>query len=142
MQLLLGPGTCSLTVESVIARVIAENVETLVELRKRALSKAQQYHIELMSRMKVVAAMESRISHQEDPAEIRHLQKELTSLKKRRDRSKNRRQTQQLIIDSCERDLVYVGELDRPTAPEGVSPDAPPSCEVPCGVTVVALGVP
>ena len=34
---------------------------------------------------------------------------------------------QQLIIDRCERDLVYVGELDCPTAPEGVSPDAPPS---------------
>ena len=66
MQLLLGPGTCPLTVELVIAHVITENVETLVELRKRALSKAQQYHIELMSRMKVVATMESRISHQED----------------------------------------------------------------------------
>ena len=124
MQLLLGPGTCPLTVELVIARVITENVETLVELRKRALSKAQQYDIELMSRMKVVAAMESCISHQEDPAEIRHLQKELNSLKKKCDRSKNRRQTQQLIIDRCERDLVYVGELDHPTAPEGVSPDA------------------
>ena len=131
MQLLLGPGTCPLTVESVIARVITENVETLVELRKRALSKAQQYHIELMSRMKVVAAMESCISHQEDPAEIRCLQKELNSLKKKRDRSKNRRQTQQLIIDHCERDLVYVGELDHPTAPEGVSPDAPPSATTP-----------
>ena len=93
MQLLLGPGTCPLTVELVIAGVIAENVETLVELRKRALSKAQQYHIELMSHMKMVAAMESRISRQEDPAEIRHLQKELNSLKKRRDRSKTRRQT-------------------------------------------------
>ena len=34
---------------------------------------------------------------------------------------------QQLIIDRCERDLVYVGELDHPTTPEGVSPDAPPS---------------
>ena len=127
MQLLLGPGTCPLTVELVIAQVITENVETLVELRKCALSKVQQYHIELMSRMKAVAAMESRISHQEDPVEIRHLQKELNSLKKKRDRSKNCRQTQQLIIDRCERDLVYVGELDRPTAPEGVSPDAPPS---------------
>ena len=99
MQLLLGPGTCPLTMESVIAWVIAENVETLVELRKCALSKAQQYHIELMSRMKAVAAMESCISHQEDPVEIRCLQKELNSLKKRRDRSKNRRQMQQLIID-------------------------------------------
>ena len=73
MQLLLGPGTCPLTVESVIARVIAENVETLVELRKRTLSKVQQYHIKLMSRMKAVAALESRLSHQEDPVEIRHL---------------------------------------------------------------------
>ena len=127
MQLLLGLGTCPLTVESVIARVIAKNVETLVELRKHALSKAQQYHIELMSHMKVVAAMESRISRQEDPVEIRRLQKELNSLKKRRDRSKNCRQTQQLIIDRCERDLVYVGELDCPTAREGVSPDALPS---------------
>ena len=86
MQLLLGPGTCPLTMELVIARVITENVETLVELRDRALSKAQQYHIELMTRMKVVAAMESRLSHQEDPTEIRHLQKELDSLKKKCDR--------------------------------------------------------
>ena len=127
MQLLLGPGICPLTVESVIARVIAENVETLVEVRKRTLSKAQQYHIELMSRMKAVAAMESRLSHQEDPTEIRHLQKELDSLKKKRDRSKHCRQMQQQIIDCCEKDLVYVGELDRPTAPEGASSDAPPS---------------
>ena len=127
MQLLLGLGTCPLTVESVIAQVIAENVETLVKLRKRALSKVQQYHIELMSHMKAVAAMESRISHQEDPTEIRRLQKELDSLKKKRDRSKHRRQMQQQIIDRCERDLVYVGELDRPTAPEGASSDTPPS---------------
>ena len=127
MRLLLGLGTCPLTVESVIAQVIAENVETLVELRKHALSKAQQYHIELMSHMKAVAAMESRISHQENPMEIRHLQKELDSLKKRCDRSKHCRQMQQQIIDCCERDLVYVGELDRPTAPEGASSDAPPS---------------
>ena len=34
---------------------------------------------------------------------------------------------QQQIIDRCERDLVYVGELDRPTAPEGAYSDAPPS---------------
>ena len=127
MQLLLGPGTCPLTVESVIAQVITENVETLVELRKHTLSKAQQYHIELMSRMKAVAAMESCLSCQEDPVEIRRLQKELNSLKKKCDRSKHRRQMQQLIIDHCETDLAYVGELDCPTAPEGVSPDAPPS---------------
>ena len=127
MQLLLGPGTCPLTVESVIAWVITKNVETLVELRKHALSKAQQYHIELMSRMKVVAALESCLSRQEDPTEIRHLQKELDALKKKRDRSKHRRQMQQQIIDCCEKDLAYVGELDRPTAPEGASSDAPPS---------------
>ena len=127
MQLLLGPGTCSLTMESVIARVIAKNVEALVELRKRALSKAQQYHIKLISRMKAVAAMESRLSRQEDPTEIRHLQKELDSLKKKRDRSKRRRQMQQQIIDCCEKDLAYVGQLDCPTAPEGASSDAPPS---------------
>ena len=127
MQLLLGPGTCPLTVESVIARVIAENVETLVELRKRALSKAQQYHIELMSHMKAVAAMESRLSRQEDPMEIRRLQKELDALKKKCDRSKHRQQTQQQIIDHCKKDLVYVGELNHPTAPEGASSDAPPS---------------
>ena len=127
MQLLLGPGTCPLTMESVIARIIAENVEALVELRKRALSKAQQYHIKLMSRMKAVAAMESCLSRQEDPAEIRCLQKELDSLKKKHDRSKRRRQMQQQIIDRCEKDLAYVGQLDHPTAPEGASSDAPPS---------------
>ena len=127
MWLLLGLGTCPLTMESVIARVIAENVETLVELRKRTLSKVQQYHLKLMTHMRAVAAMESHLNHQEDPVEIRHLQKELDALKKKRDRSKHRRQTQQQIIDHCEMDLVYVGELDCPTAPEGASSDAPTS---------------
>ena len=127
MQLLLGPGTCPLTVESVIAQVIAENVETLVKLRKRTLSKVQQYHLELMARMWVVAAMESCLNCQEDPTEIRCLKQELNTLKKKRDRSKHHRQTRQQIIDRCEKDLVYVGELDCPTAPEGASLDAPPS---------------
>ena len=58
--------------------------------------------------------------------EIRHLQKELDSLKKKCDRSKHCRQMQQQIIDCCEKDLAYVGQLDRPTAPEGASSDAPP----------------
>ena len=127
MQLLLGLGTCPLTVESVIARVIAENVETLVEVRKHALSKAQQYHLELMSRMWAVAALESCLNRQEDPAEIRHLKQELDTLKAKRDRSKHCRETQQQIINRCKKDLVYVGELDRPTTPEGTSSDTPPS---------------
>ena len=83
MRLLLGPGTCPLTVESVIARVITENVETLVELRKHALSKAQQYHIQLMSCMRAVATLESRLNRQEDPMEIRRLEQELDALKKK-----------------------------------------------------------
>ena len=127
MRLLLGPGTCPLTVESVIARVITENVETLVELKKHALSKAQQYHLKLMSRMRMVAALESHLNHQEDPVEIRHLKQELDTLKKKQDRSKHHRETQQQIIDCCEKDLVYVGELDHPTTPEGTSSDAPTS---------------
>ena len=127
MQLLLGPGTCPLTVESVIARVIAQNVETLVELRKHALLNAQQYHLKLMSRMWVVAALESRLNRQEDPVEIRHLKQELDTLQNKRDRSKHRRETQQQIIDHCKKDLVYVGELDCPTAPEGASLGAPTS---------------
>ena len=81
MQLLLGPGTCPLTIESVIARVITENVETLAELRRRALSKARQYHNDLMLLNRGVAALESRLNHQEDPAVIRHLQKDLDTLK-------------------------------------------------------------
>ena len=121
MRLFLGPSTCPLTVESVIAWVITENVETLVELRKHALLKAQQYHLKLMACMWAVAAMESCLNHQEDPTEIRHLKQELDALKKKCDRSKHRWQTQQQIIDCCEKDLVYVGELDRPTAPEGAS---------------------
>ena len=73
MQLLLGPGTCPLTMESVIARVIAKNVETLVELRKRTLLKVQQYHLKLISRMRAVATLESHLNCQEDPVEIRCL---------------------------------------------------------------------
>ena len=70
MRLLLGLGTCPLTVESVIARVITENVETLAELRRHTLSKVQQYHIELMTRMWVVAALESHLNRQEDPQRL------------------------------------------------------------------------
>ena len=77
--------------------------------------------------MRVVAAMESCLNHQEDPVEIRRLMQELDTLKKKRDRSKHRRDTQQQIIDRCKKDLVYMGELDCPTAPEGASSDAPPS---------------
>ena len=56
LQLLLGPGTCPLTMEVVIAWVIAENVETLHEMRRHTLPKVQQAHIELMSHLQVVAA--------------------------------------------------------------------------------------
>ena len=127
MWLLLGPGTCPLTVESVIARVIAENVETLVEVRRRALLKAQQYHLKLMSRLQVVAALESHLNHQEDPSEIRRLKQELDALKVKQDKAQHRRETQQQIIKCCERDLVFVGELECPAASEGTPSDAPTS---------------
>ena len=111
MRLLLGPGACPLTVESVIAQVIAKNVETLVEVRKRALSKAQQYHLKLMSRMRAVAALESRLNRQEDPAEIRCLKQELDALKAKRDRSKHRRETQQQISITARRTWSTWGSL-------------------------------
>ena len=101
--------------ESVIAWVIAENVETLVEVRKCTLSKAQQYHLELMSRIRAVAALESHLNRQEDPTEIRRLKQELDTLKAKQDRSRHRRETQQQIIKRC------------PTAPEGTFSDAPTS---------------
>ena len=110
--------------ESVIARVIAENVETLVEVRRCTLSKAQQYHLKLMSCLQAVAALESHLNRQEDPAEIKCLKQELAALKVKRDKVKRRRETQQQIIDHCERDLVYVGELDHPTTSEGTPSDA------------------
>ena len=77
--------------------------------------------------MRTVAALESHLNRQEDPVEIRCLKQELDALKKKRDRSKHCRETQQQIIDRCKTDLVYVGELDHPTAPEGASSDAPTS---------------
>ena len=124
LQLLLWLGTCPLTMELVITRVIAENVETLVKLRKRTLLKVQQYHLKLMSCMWVVAALESHLNHQEDPVEIRRLKQELDTLKVKRDRSKHRRETQQQIIDCCEKDLDYVGELGHPATSEGTPSDA------------------
>ena len=123
----LGPGTCPLTVESVIAWVIAENVETLVKVRRCALSKVQQYHLKLMYRLQVVAALESRLNRQEDPAEIRCLKEELATLKVKRDKAQHCWETQQQIIDCCKRDLVYMGELECPTTPEGTPSDAPTS---------------
>ena len=125
MQLLLGPGTCPLTVESVIARVIAENVKTLVEVRRHALLKAQQYHLKLMSRLRAVAALKSRLNHEQDPTEQRHLKQELDALKVKRDKAQRRRETQQQIIERCKRDLVFVGELECPATSEGTPSDAP-----------------
>ena len=127
MRLLLGPGTCPLTVESVIVQVIAENVETLVEVRRCALSKAQQYHLELMSRLWVVATLESHLNHEQDPAEQRRMRQELDTLKAKRDKAQRHREMQQQIIECCERDLVSVGELEHPAASEGTPLYAPTS---------------
>ena len=140
MQLLLGPGTCPLTIELVIARVIAKNVEALVELRRRALSKVQQYHTDLMLLNRGVAALESCLNCQEDPAAIRHLQKELNALKAKRDKSKHRRMTQQHILDRCEKELAYVGELGHPTTLGGASPDTPTSTEETAEAPIEASG--
>ena len=125
MRLLLGLGTCPLTVESVIARVIAENVETLYEVRRHALLKAQQYHLELMSRLQVVAALESHLNCEQDPAECRHMRQELNTLKVKRDKAQHCQEMQQQIIKCCEKDLVFVGELECPAASEGTPSDAP-----------------
>ena len=81
LHLLLGPGTSPLTEEVVIARVIAENVETLLEMRRRTLPKVQQAHIELMSLLQVVAALESHRNCEQDPAERKRMKKELDALR-------------------------------------------------------------
>ena len=81
LRLLLGPGTCPLTVEAVVACIIAKNVETLHEVRQRALLKAQQYHLELMSLLQAVATLESHCNHEQDPAERRRMKQELDTLK-------------------------------------------------------------
>ena len=112
LQLLLGPGTSPSTAEAVIARVIAENVETLHEMRRRALPKAQQAHIELMSLLQVVAALESRRNCEQDPTESKRMKKELDALRVKRDKTQRRRDRQQQIIECCEEYLVLVGELE------------------------------
>ena len=127
MQLLLRLGTCPLTVESVIARVIAKNVETLHEVRRHALSKVQQYHLELMSHLQAVAALESHLNRQKDSTEIRRLKKELDSLKVKRGKAQHCRDCQQQIIECSKRDLVFVGELEHPATSEGTPLDAPTS---------------
>ena len=144
----MGLGTCPLTVESVITRVIAENVETLVEVRRHTLSKAEQYHLELMFRLQAVAALESHLNCQEDPTEIRHLKQELAALKVKQDKAQHCRETQQQIIECCERDLVYVGKLECPTTSEGTSSDAPTStareetAEAPVEASGLTTGMP
>ena len=127
LRLLLGPGTCPLTVEAVVARVIAENVETLHEVRRRAVSKAQQYHLELMSLLQAVAALESCRNREQDPAERRCMKQELNALRVKRDKAQHRRDRQQQIIECCEEDLVFVGELECTAASEGTPSDAPTS---------------
>ena len=112
LRLLLGPGTCPLTVEAVVARVIAENVETLHEVRRRTLSKVQQYHLELLSLLQAVATLEICHNCEQDPAEHRRMKQELDALKVKRDKAQHHRDHQQQIIECCEEDLVFVGELE------------------------------
>ena len=125
LQLLLGPGTCPLTVEAVVTRVIAKNMETLNEVRRHTLSKAQQYHLEFMSRSQAVAALESHLNHEQDPAERRCMRQELNALKVKRDKAQCHQGCQQQIIKHYERDLVSVGELEHPATSEGTPLDAP-----------------
>ena len=124
LWLLLGPGTCPLTMEVVIAWVIAENVETLPEVRRRALLKAQQYHLELKSLLQVVAALESHRNREQDPAERRRMKQELDALRVKRDKAQRHQDHQQQIIERCKEDLVFVGELERTAASEGTPSDA------------------
>ena len=125
LWLLLQLGTCPLTMEAVIAHVIAENVETLHEVRWRTLSKVQQYHLKLMSLLQVVAALESCLNHEQDPTEHRRMKQELDTLKVKRDKVQHRRDCQQQIIECCEKDLVFVGELEYSVTSEGTSSDTP-----------------
>ena len=125
LRLLLGPGTCPLTVEAVVARVIAENMETLHEVRRRTLLKAQQYHLELMSHLQVVAALESHLNCEQDPAECRRMKQELDVLKVKRDKAQHYRNCQQQIIECCEKDLVFVQELERPATSEETTSETP-----------------
>ena len=129
MRLLLGPGTCSLTMESVITWVIAENVETLVEVRRHTLSKVQQYHLKLMCRLRVVAALESCLNCEQDPAEQRRLKQELAALKVKRDKAQRCRETQQQIIKHCERDWSMWGSLN--TLPPQREPLRTPQLQLP-----------
>ena len=110
-----------------IARVIAENVETLHEMRWCALPKVQQAHIELMSLLQAVAALESRRNHEQDPAERKRMKKELDALRVKQGKAQGHRDRQQQIIEHCEEDLVLVGELERTAASGGNPSDAPTS---------------
>ena len=127
LQLLLGLGTSPLTEEAVIARVIAENVETLHEMRQRALPKVQQAHIELMSLLQAVAALESRCNCEQDPAECKRMKKELDALRVKQGKAQHHQDCQQQIIECCEEDLVLVGELECTATSGGTPSDAPTS---------------
>ena len=127
LQLLLGPGTSPLTEEAVIARVIAENMETLHEMRWHALLKVQQAHIELMSLLQAVAALESCRNHEQDLAERKCMKKELNALRVKQDKAQHHRDRQQQIIERCEEDLVLVGELECTATSGGTPSDAPTS---------------
>ena len=121
LQLLLGPGTSPLTEEAVIAQVIAENMETLHEMRRHALPKVQQAHIELMSLLQEMAALESHHNREHDPAEHKRMKKELNALRVKQGKAQRRQDRQQQIIEYCEEDLVLVGELEC-TATSGRTP--------------------
>ena len=127
LQLLLRPGTSPLTEEAVIAWVFAENVETLHEMRRRTLPKVQQAHIELMSLLQAVAALESHHNREQDPAECKRMKKELDALRVKQGKAQHRRDRQQQIIERCEEDLVLVGELEHTATSGGTPSDTPTS---------------
>ena len=77
-----------------------------------------------MSGLQAVAALESCLNREQDPAEHRHMRQELDTLKVKRDKAQRCQETQQQIIECCKNDLVFVGELECPATSEGTPSDA------------------
>ena len=80
LKMLLVPGTCPLTAEAVMTRVIAENVDTLERLRQETLPKATQAQKDLNSCQRKVARLVKGHPHETDQAVRKRSKKELDTL--------------------------------------------------------------
>ena len=128
LTMLLAPGTCPLTSEAVIARVVAENIDTLERLRQETLPLAIQAQKDLHACRREVAQLLKSRTLETDQAAHKRSKRKLDALRVMQDTLQECRDCHQAVLNRCDDELIDVGVLDpaevtRSGHGDGSSPD-------------------